>query len=561
MLLSLHIENIAVIRNVSIDFSQGFTALTGETGAGKSIIIDSINLILGARADKTLIRRGESRASVSAVFGELNDAALLALSAQEIALDEEGKIVISRTFSTDGHSSIKINGAPVSISTLREISASLITIHGQNDNIALVSKSSHIEMLDSYAKNSELLSEYSEIYKKMLSLRRALADHDKELEEKERVIDVLRYQTSEIEALKLKEGEVEILEDRLEKLKNIEKITRHAGFVCRALKNGEKANAIYILERSITSLRALAEAIPDADGLADELEECRIKIEDIADTVSGYTDGFDGDPVELIDKIQSRLNAIDRVKKKYGDSIEKILEFYNGAKEKLARFENSEEAREDICNDIRDAEHALSTCAKKLRERRIAAAQLLETAVCDSLSFLDMPKVGFVCSVKPLVVDGVQRFDKYGCDNVNFLISPNAGIEPMPLDRIASGGELARIMLSLKSVMADCDGIGTVIYDEIDSGVSGKTARKIGMKLKSASDGSQVLCVTHSAQIASLADTHLLISKSEGMFGTETSVRELDQSGRIDELSRILGGINVTDSQRLAAIDMLMGAE
>ncbi|MDY3846142.1 MAG: DNA repair protein RecN [Eubacteriales bacterium] len=561
MLLSLHIENIAVIKNINIDFPVGFSALTGETGAGKSIIIDSINLLMGAKADRSLIRDGERRACVAGLFGEFSETVTRRITALGLTPDEEGKLLVYRAFDADGHSVIKINGQAVGISVLRDTAKLLIAVQGQNESQSLVSKNTHTELLDRYAHNEELLSEYSLHYSTLLSQRKQLSDMDKEAEEKDSLIDILKFQISEIENVKPKEGEEELLNSRLSKLINIEKIAKQSSFVYRALKGGEKANAIYIIDRCIASLETLSDIIPDSSELAEALSDCRQKLDDVAEDVHGYTDGIEGDPTQLIDKIQSRLESLSRLKRKYGDTATDILAFHAKAKEKLSMLQHSDERRQDLLSEIAETEKYLVDCAKRLSESRKKAAKQLEEKVCESLAFLDMPKVSFIASVTPRGNADGLTFDRYGADDVNFLISANAGMMPMPLDKIASGGELSRIMLSVKNVMAESDEIPTVIYDEIDAGVSGKTARKIGIMLKKCAAASQVICVTHSAQIASLANTHFLISKSNDDDIASTAVTELDRSGRIDELSRIIGGISVTDSQRMAAIDMMLGSD
>ena len=561
MLLSLHIENIAVIKNADIDFPVGFCALTGETGAGKSIIIDSINLLMGAKADRGLIRNGERRACVCGLFGDIEESVMQKITAIGVSADEEGKILVYRAFDADGHSVIKVNGQAVGISVLRDLTKLLIAVHGQSESQSLTAKNMHTELLDRYSHNEQLLSEYSGYYSTLLAQRKRLADMDKENEEKDRLVDILKFQIGEIETVKPKEGEEELLEDRLSKLVNIEKIAKQTSFVFRALKGGEKANATYILDRCIASLESLSDIIPDTDELAQELADCRQRIDDVAQSVRGYTDGIEGDPTQLIDKIQTRLESLSRLKKKYGNTITDIIDFHAKAKEKLSLLQHSAERREDLLSEIGETEEHLIDCAKKLTASRKKAARELEEKVCDSLTFLDMPKVRFIASVMPRGSADDLKFDRYGTDDVNFLISANVGMTPMPLDKIASGGELSRIMLSIKSVMAESDGISTVIYDEIDAGVSGKTARKIGIMMKECAKNSQIICVTHSAQIASLADTHFLISKSNDDDIAHTVVTQLDRSGRIDELSRIIGGINVTDSQRMAAIDMMLGSD
>ncbi len=561
MILSLHIENVAVIKSIDIDFTKGFSVFTGETGAGKSVIIDCIALLLGSRFDKTLLRRGEEKAAVGGLFGNLGKAAIEELADNGISIDDDGSIHVLRTFTQDGHSAVKINGQSVSVTVLRNVMSSVMSILGQNESFALSDRASQMAILDAFAGNRERLAAYLSVYEEYTKKKRELSELKESLSEKERMIDIYKYQKNEIDALKLKIGEEEILEDRSNKLKNLEKITKHTSFVYKALKGGERANAIYILERTKASLEALSDIIEDASDLSEEITEIIDKINDIAEDVRSYSDGIEGNPAEFIDKIEGRLDAISRLKKKYGGSIEEIIEYKEKISKKLEMYENSDDIIEDLRNDLRLIENELTARANLLHESRIKFAKQLEEGVLESLEFLDMPRVKFSVRVKTNDEGGRLAFDRCGYDSVSFMISANAGLEEMPIDKIASGGELSRIMLSIKSVLSDSDGIGTVVYDEIDAGVSGKTARKIGIKLKHSAENSQVLCVTHSAQIASLANSHFLISKADADGSVRTSVALLDSEGRIEELSRILGGINVTDSQRMAAIDMLMGDE
>ena len=557
MLLSLHIENVAVIKSVDIDFSTGFMAMTGETGAGKSIILDSIGLLLGNKADRELIRHGESQASVSGLFTDLGENALADLSDAGISADDDGCVHILRVVSADGKSSIKVNGRSVSLTVLRSITRSLISIHGQSDTGALLDPARHLELVDTYAANEALLGEYRVIYTELEGVRGEIENISKKESERERLKEILAYQIADIDALNLHDGEEEELVDRKVKIKNSEKITKNCEFVYKALKGSDKGSVAFLLSRSVTALGQLASMIPDLEGCSDELSEMMYRVDDIAETVRDQLDTLDADPEEKLNEIESRLDKISKLKRKYGLTVKDILEFRDRAKNELDTLENSEQLLAELEKKENELYKKALVLADDLHEIRVKAAGELEIKVKETLEFLDMPKVVFFASIKEDFMDGRKLLNRNGSDSLEFFISANRGADAQLLSKVASGGELARVMLALKSVIADKDGIATMIFDEIDSGVSGKTARKIGIKMRDLSKNAQVFCVTHSAQIASLADVHLLISKSDVTGVTETSVTPLDYDGRVSELSRILGGINVTASQREAAIDML----
>lgn len=557
MLLSLHIENVAVVKCADIDFSRGFIAMTGETGAGKSIILDSISLLLGAKADRELIRRAEAQATVSGLFTDLSEQTVASLLECGISPDEDGQIHILRVVGADGKSSIRINGRAVSLSVLRSVTRSLVSIHGQSDTGALLDPQHHLELVDTYASNSELLAKYRVMYGELESVRAEIDGISKKEGERERLKEILAYQIADIDALALHDGEEEELIDRKLKIKNSEKITKNCEFVYKALRGSEKGSVAFLLSRSVTALKQLSGVLPDFEKDCEELTDMMYRIEDIAETVHDQIDTIDGDPEEKLNEIESRLDKISKLKRKYGLTVKDILEFRDRARAELDTLENSEELLARLA--AREAElysEALAV-AERLHEIREAASRELEIKVKQTLEFLDMPKVVFFASIKEEYSGERKLLNKNGSDTLEFFISANRGADAQSISRVASGGELARIMLALKSVIADKDGISTMIFDEIDAGVSGKTARKIGIKMRELSKSAQVFCVTHSAQIASLADTHLLISKSDVNGATETAVRPLDYEGRVTELSRILGGINVTASQREAAIDML----
>ncbi len=557
MLSSLHIENLAVIKSIDIDLSAGFMALTGETGAGKSIIIDSIGLLLGEKADKELIRTGESSAMVSGVFTELNENAASAIEESGIKTDDDGCLLIQRTICADGRSTVKINGRAVTLSILREIGPKLINIHGQSDTSALTEPKNQLGMLDIYSSNSELLSEYSAVYLELEGIRREIKEISEKEHERERLCEILRYQVDDIDACALHDGEEEELIDRKLRIKNSEKLTKNAGFVFKALKGSEKGSVAFLLDRSAAMLEQISDVIPAFSEYSEKLRDFRYQVEDIAEEVYAEISDMDAEPEAAINEIEERLDKITKLKRKYGLTIKDILEFRDKAEAELDTLRNSDARLAKLEADEKIAYKKALALANKLHERRASSANIIEKEVKEILEFLDMPKVVFFADIKEEYKAGNKMLNSLGSDTVEFYISANRGADAQPLGKIASGGELARVMLALKSVIADKDGVSTVIFDEIDAGVSGKTARKIGIKMLGLSNSLQLISVTHSAQIASLADVHFLISKSDVDGATETKVHVLDRDGRISELSRILGGIDVTEAQRRAAIDML----
>lgn len=561
MLSSIHIENLAVIRSVDIDFSDGFSALTGETGAGKSIIIDSINLLLGRKAEKELIRNGESYAMVSGLFTDIPAEVKNNFSDAGIDVDEDGAVLIQRRISADGKSQIKINGRSVSLSVLKSISGALVNIHGQSDTHALTDSVSHISILDTISDNDELLAEYTKAYAEYERILHDIKDITEREQERARYTEILEYQIKDIDDLKLRDGEEEELVDKKIKIKNSERITKQSGFTYKALKGSEKGSVSYLLERSITALSSISDVIPSFAEYAERLRDCRYQVEDIAEEVYATLEDDEIDPTEKLNAIESRLDKIAKIKRKYGLTVADVLAFREKAYSELEKMKNSEDLLKHLEAEEARAYKKASEIAEKLHARRLEGAKELEHTVCETLEFLDMPKVVFIASIRENYDAGKHKLSNKGFDTVEFLISANKGLDPKPISKIASGGELARIMLALKSVIADKDGVMTIVFDEIDAGVSGKTARKIGIKMLSLAKSSQLFCVTHSAQIASLADSHYLITKEEVEGFTETRVKPLDYTGRVNELSRILGGINITEAQREAAIDMLKEKE
>ena len=557
MLFSLHIENIAVVKSLDVDFSRGFMALTGETGAGKSIILDGINLLLGKKAEKELIRHGEDKAMVSGLFGELNKNAVKILTDAGISASEGADILIQRSIDRDGHSQIRVNGRSVSLAVLKNISQSLVAIHGQNETLSLTDSQKQLELLDRYAENGDDVTEYALEFEKLSDLRREIKEISEKEGERERLIEIYKYQLEDIDSVGIKPGEEEELLEKKAKLKNSERITKNAGFAFKALKGSEKGSVSFLLDRSIVAIEQLSDVVPELSESSEKLREILYQIDDISEQVYSVYSELDEHPEESLNKIESRLAKIEKLKRKYGDSEEKIIAFREKTERELQNLENSDNILKELYEKERIAYNKASKLAEKIHNKRTEAAKRLDESVKSTLEFLDMPKVVFISSVKEEYKAAEKVLTKNGSDTVEFYISTNKGAEPKPLSKIASGGELARVMLAIKSVMADKDDVSTLIFDEIDTGVSGKTARKIGIKILELSRSAQLFSVTHSAQIASLADKHFLISKKETESSVETQIELLSHEGRIDELSRILGGINVTDAQRKAAIDML----
>jgi DNA repair protein RecN (Recombination protein N) len=561
MLLSLHIENIAVIKCVDFDFRPGFMVLTGETGAGKSIVIDSINLLLGSKSERELVRTGAPSAMVSGLFGDLSDGIVAKLSDIGIEIGEDGTILVQRILTSDGRSRINVNGRTVSLALLKSITPLLVNIHGQSDTASLMDSKNHLELLDTYAKNGDILAEYSAAYNDLEAIRREIADITAKARESARLKEILEYQIADIDSLSLRDGEEEELIEKKVKIKNSEKITRNSEFVFKALKGSEKGSVSYLLDRSVSALSQLADVVPNYREYSERLRDVLYQVDDIAEEVYAVLGDSEGDPEDALNRIESRLDKISKLKRKYGLTIAAVLAFRDKAAEDLETIENSDALLKSLLIKERAAYKKALTLSDKLHDTRVAASKGLEGAVKETLGFLDMPKVVFFVSIREQYSGEDKVLTSCGSDNVEFYISANRGADAQPLSKIASGGELSRIMLALKSVIADKDGIPTIIYDEIDAGVSGKTARKIGIKMLDLSKSAQLFCVTHSAQIASLADLHFLISKSDVNGATETGVRELDTDGRIAELSRILGGIDITEAQRAAAVDMLNDRE
>ncbi len=552
MLKSIHIENIALIKKLDIEFTGQFCAFTGETGAGKSIIIDSIGLISGSRGSKELIRNGEQTALVEAIFCDISEQCLKKCENSGVSADEDGLIYITRTLSTDGKSNVRINSKPVPLSLLREISPFLINIHGQHDNQELLVRDSHRAVLDRCAENTPLLNEYRTAFDEYCALKREYDSSKIDDTQKLRQIEMLSFQIKDISSLKLKDGEEEQLISEKKRLTNIEKISRNSKEVYESLYGaGSGFSACDCIDRAIDAITSLSRVTDGMDMYIEKLTSFRSELLDIAETISDLGGVSDEDPMVTLDKIEERLDDIARAKRKYGSDIAEILEYYDKACKELEILENADKHTEMLMSKLKVSAEKVKTASKKLSDSRKAAADTLKKRVEEEFEYLEMSKTKFMTKF------GDKPFSKDGSDDVEFFIQTNAGEDFSPLCKTASGGELSRIMLAIKNVIAQKDGIDTLIFDEVDTGISGKTSRRIGVKLKEISKYSQVLCVTHSAQIASLAHTHFLVSKHEEDSRTETTVKPLSSDERIEETARILAGINITDSARNAARELI----
>ena len=551
MLVSVHIENIALIKNIDISFGDGFNVLTGETGAGKSIIIDALSLLCGGRSDREIIRTGEDFALVEGVFSELSKKTESALAALDVYPDEDGFLFLQRRLSSDGRSVAKIGTRQVPVAKLKMISPLLIAIHGQQDTQILADSKKQLGLLDGFAKNAKVFEDYKAEYEKYLSLQRKQESLRQNEEEKNYRLDMICFRLSEIEKAGLSVGEEEQLIQERKMLSNREKILTHANI---AYDNLYRAQNSVLEKLGITgdTLNELTGIIPEVDSLAERLSSAKYEIEDIAETILSYTDEESENPIQRLDRVEERLELINSLKRKFKSDVEGIIKEYDRLKAEKESIENSSALIEELDLQIKAQLKILREKADSLtRSRRQAAADLV-TNVKQTLTFLDMPQVRFEIEFSD------KEFGTDGNTSVSFLISANAGEEPKPIAKIASGGELARVMLALKSIPSDTEN-SVMIFDEIDSGISGKTSEKIGIKLSDTAKnaGCQVICVTHSAQIAAKAKTHLLITKSEDKGRTITKVTELKNRQRVDELARIIGGVTITDTVRKTAEEMI----
>ena len=547
MLSLLHIENIAVIESADISFDRGFNVLTGETGAGKSIVIDAISAVLGERAYRDMIRTGAAKASVRAVFTDVPEYPWFS----ENGVDYDPETVIQREIYLDGKNICRVNGSLVSVSILRKLGIQLINIHGQHDSASLFDEENHLAFLDAFADNRSLRESYSQAYQKVTELRREIDSLTMDESEKLRRMETLKYQIGEIEKAQLEPGEDEALEQRRKLLQNAEKLSSGLEEATQCLYGGEDTDgAAGLLAQAEHALARLGRFSDSFQSIHDRVADLMYQVQDAAEEVRDTRDSLNYSADEL-EQIESRLDVIHKLRRKYGVTCEDILAYLDKAKRELDEIEFADDHLERLKGKLKKAEKTAWDQALALRKNRQEKAELLSQRILTELSQLDMPRVQFSCRFQELELTPI------GADGVAFYMSANAGEALKPMSKVASGGELARIMLAMKNVLAEKDQVNTLIFDEVDTGVSGRAAQKVAEKLRSVASHKQVLCVTHLPQLAALADTHLLIAKSERDGRTYTSVTPLDLEGRKRELARIIGGANITQTTLKSAEEML----
>ena len=554
MLSSLQIENVAVIQKAEVHFKPGLNVLTGETGAGKSILIDSINAILGNRTSKDLVRTGASKAVIRAAFEQVPDAVLNSL--EKAGYERSDALMLSREITAEGKSTCRINGMPATASVLRELCGGLININGQHDSVGLLNPARHLGILDDYAQNNAEFQEYYVLYRELVRIKRELDAMITDEAEKQRKIDLLSYQVQEIEDAGLTAGEEQTLESRRKILANASAI-RDKIAQSYALLSGddESSGAVDLLGEASHAIDTAAQLDDALAAASSQLLDLYYNAKDVAADLIGRLDSYDTNDAEL-DEIEQRLDLIYKLKRKYGDTVEDVIAFGQSARAELERIQSSQERHDHLQAEKRRLYALAREKAEALTQTRLNAFEVLNKRISGTLDFLNMPGVRMTLrhTRGPLA--------SHGQDSIEFYISTNPGEAPKPLAKIASGGELSRITLAIKNAMADKDAVPTVIYDEIDSGVSGKAAGRIGEVLRQSAQGHQILCITHTAQIAALADCHLLIQKNVANDRTYTEIHPLDEEGRVEALARLISGDHVTDISRANAREMLgLGAQ
>lgn len=553
MLSNLQIENIAVIKSASIDFENGFNVMTGETGAGKSIVIDSLNAILGERTSRELIRSGADSASVCAEFQNVGDNVKNEL--EKLGIEKDDTLIVSRKLTPDGKNVCRINGMPATVSMLKALGVQLVNIHGQLDNQSLLSPETHCSFIDKLAGSGRELKEFKELYSLYIKKENELKSLNTDVNEKNRRLDILNYQIEEIQKADIRPGEKDELTEKLGFLRNAEKVLDLLHTAYAALNgDGEMPGAADVAADAASKLLSAADYSSDFTETANGVNDAAMNLSAYTEELRDKIYSLDYDPNET-ERAEERLDVIYRLSQKYGDSEEDILAYLENAEKERDALSFSDERAEQLRAETEKAYNEALAAAKKLSEIRIEAGKKFSADVERELTFLDMPSVKFI------VNDSVGELYENGIDNIEFLLSANAGEEPKPLSKIASGGELSRIMLAIKCVLSELDDIDTLIFDEIDSGVSGRAALKIAAKMKELSKTHQVICVTHLAQIAAFADEHKLISKEEKDGRTYTCIVSLDYNGRKYELARIMGGLTVTQSILNSAEELLLSAE
>ncbi len=547
MLSLLHIENIAVIECAEITFDRGFNVLTGETGAGKSIVIDAISAILGERAYRDMIRTGTTKASVRAVFTDVPEFSWFA----EHGVPYDPETIIHREVYLDGKNVCRVNGTLVTVSILRKLGIQLINIHGQHDSAALFDENNHLTYLDAFTSNEKLLEIYSQAYGDVSKLRHEIDRMTMDEGEKLRRMETLRFQIDEITKAELTVGEDDELEARRKLLQNAEKLSDGINAAAENLYGGDDTDgAASLLADAERELARLARFTDAYDSLHEKVADLMYQVQDVAEELRDARDdlSYSGDELE---RVEARLDVIHRLRRKYGATCAEILEYLDNATHELDEIEFADDHLERLKNKLRKAEKVAWDAAYALRESRKLGAKALSNRILQELAQLDMPRVQFSCEFTEL------ELSANGADSVAFFMSANAGEALKPMSKVASGGELARIMLAMKNVLAEQDQIATLVFDEVDTGVSGRAAQKVAEKLRSVAKCKQVLCVTHLPQLAALGDTHLLIAKEERAGRTYTTVKPLDLDGRKRELARIIGGANITEITLKSAEEML----
>ncbi|MBS4786175.1 MAG: DNA repair protein RecN [Clostridiales bacterium] len=553
MLSQLYIKNIAVIKEAGIDFTKGFNVFTGETGAGKTILVNAINAVLGERTSKDIIRTGENSATISAVFDEVPLSVLDQLAELGYELEPGESLLIMRTISADGKTQCKINGQPATVSMLRTISGLLINVHGQHDSQQLMVAEKHLGYVDLYGGLQEKLSEYQCKFAELKAVDEKIGELSASEAEKAHKTDLLTYQIGEITAAELQEGEEEDLISRRRILRNSEKITQSLGTALMLMngeENGETPGALELLDQLGEQLGEAGRYVPELEEMATAVNGYKYELEEYASSVQDRLETMDYDP-GYAEYIESRLDTINTLKRKYGPDIPSILNYLDRAKQELDDIIFADEKLAQLEWERSERFAESYELARQLSQLRHTAAEEFVAKIQSELEFLDMSSVRFLPAFKEKALSGT------GMDEFELFVSTNVGEEPKPLAKIASGGELSRIMLAMKNVLADRDAVGTMIFDEIDTGVSGRAAQKIGKKLKEVSSGRQVICVTHLAQVAAFADNHLLISKKVRDEKTFTSVSTLDPEERVGELARIMGGDIITPATLEAAQELI----
>lgn len=555
MLSNLKISNIAIIKEAVVDFNDGLNVLTGETGAGKSIVIDAINAILGERTSRELIRTGSDVAEVSAMFSHISSAVNELLIENGIPVEEDNTLLLYRKMTLDGKNVCKVNGNTVTVSMLKRIGQSLINVHGQLDNHNLLNDELHYTYIDSYAENSDIKNDYLSSFNDYCECKRLYDNLIVDESEKARKIDLLTYQINEITDADIKIGEWDELEKRKKVLQNAEQLMTLINGAVELMDGSDNFNGISdMLNTASNSIVKASSYDESLNNIADTVSEMSYNINDCVTELKDFIYNFDVNPSEL-NEIEDRLDVFFRLSKKYGSDETKILQFLENAQKELDEIAFSDRKKEELEIQLKEKYSTLVASGKKLSDNRKKYGEKFINEVKSELSFLDMTSIVFE------IVQNQKSFDETGADEIYFLISANAGEEPKPLSKIASGGELSRIMLAIKNVLASKDNINTLIFDEIDTGVSGRAAQKIGIKLKEVSQNRQVLCITHLAQIACFANNHYLISKSERDNKTFTKIDCLDNDGRIQELARIIGGIEPSQLSLDTAKEMIENAK